>query len=169
MYSITSVSLITKAAFAVSAVAVVGTLAVATGVGAAQVKPVGDNVPATKDACKKGGFEHFGFKNQGQCVSFAVHANKENGYGDVGYGDDRGDKTEKHDGKDNENDQAKHQDKDHASNGQNASGQTEAKVQNTNTQNISSGAATGDHAISGNVSVSNVFSTVVNFFAKLTS
>ncbi len=32
--------------------------------------PVGPADPAGKDACKKGGWEAFGFKNQGQCVRF---------------------------------------------------------------------------------------------------
>ena len=25
--------------------------------------------PTSKDQCKKGGYKHFGFKNQGQCIS----------------------------------------------------------------------------------------------------
>jgi len=82
----------TKAAVAVSALAVVGTLGAASGVGAAQAKPVGDKAPASKEDCKKDGFRQFGFKNQGQCVSFAVHADKDNGYGhdkDHGYGNDK--------------------------------------------------------------------------------
>ena len=31
---------------------------------------VGSNDPQTKDDCKKGGWEQYGFKNQGQCVRF---------------------------------------------------------------------------------------------------
>ncbi len=33
------------------------------------ISPVVENKPQTKDDCKKGGFEAYGFKNQGQCVS----------------------------------------------------------------------------------------------------
>jgi hypothetical protein len=29
--------------------------------------------PATKDACKKDGWKQFGFRNQGQCVSYVNH------------------------------------------------------------------------------------------------
>ena len=64
-----------------SAVAVVGTLAVATGVGAAQANPVGDKVPVTKADCKQDGFKEFGFKNQGQCIKYVVKHNHSNGYG----------------------------------------------------------------------------------------
>ena len=31
---------------------------------------VADNDPKTKDDCKKGGWEGYGFRNQGQCVRF---------------------------------------------------------------------------------------------------
>lgn len=44
---------------------------------------------------------------------------------------------------------------------------TEAKVQNNTSQNVQTGDAIGANATSGNVSISNYFSTVVNFFAKL--
>ena len=30
------------------------------------------NLPTSKDQCKKGGYANFGFRNQGQCVSFVV-------------------------------------------------------------------------------------------------
>lgn len=164
MKTLTSTSIITKAAFAVSAVAVVGTLAVATGVGAAQVKPVGDIAPVSKDECKKGGHEDFGFKNQGQCVSYVVHENKANGYG---YGHDRDDDKDhgkKHHDNDRDRDQANGHDSDDAD-----EGRTEANVQNSTTQNVTSGDAIGANATSGNVSVTNYFSTVYNFFAGLAS
>lgn len=47
--------------------------------------------------------------------------------------------------------------------------ENEAKVQNSTSQNVSTGDAIGANATSGNVSISNYFSTVVNFFAKFTS
>ena len=47
--------------------------------------------------------------------------------------------------------------------------QTKVKVENTNTVNATSGSATGTNAKSGNVSVTNYFSTVYNFFAGLAS
>ena len=34
---------------------------------------VGGGGPATKDACKKDGWKQFGFRNQGQCVSYVNH------------------------------------------------------------------------------------------------
>ena len=153
MKTLTSTSIITKAAFAVSAVAVVGTLAVATGVGAAQVKPVGDIAPVSKDDCKKGGHEDFGFKNQGQCVSYVVHENKANGYG---YGHDR-------------DDHKNHGDKDRSDKDQKSGAQTGYNVETSNTQNVTSGNVIGANATSGNVSVTNYFSTVYNFFTGLAS
>jgi hypothetical protein len=37
------------------------------------VVPVGGGGPTTKDACKKDGWKQFGFRNQGQCVSYVNH------------------------------------------------------------------------------------------------
>ena len=35
--------------------------------------------PTTKEQCKKGGYEEFGFKNQGQCVAFIERGPKNKG------------------------------------------------------------------------------------------
>jgi hypothetical protein len=67
-------AIMTKAVFGIGTVAVVGTLAASTGVIARQDPPNPNNVPTTKDQCKKGGFAQYGFKNQGQCVSFVEHS-----------------------------------------------------------------------------------------------
>jgi CSLREA domain-containing protein len=37
-------------------------------------EPPPDEVPEDKQACKKGGYEEFGFKNQGQCIKAVNHA-----------------------------------------------------------------------------------------------
>ena len=36
-------------------------------------------VPTSKDQCKNGGFENFGFRNQGQCVSFVASGGRSGG------------------------------------------------------------------------------------------
>ena len=37
--------------------------------------------PTTKDHCKNDGWKHFGFKNQGQCVSWVARSQQGGGYG----------------------------------------------------------------------------------------
>ena len=37
------------------------------------------NMPTSKDQCKKGGYENFGFRNQGQCVSFVASDGRSGG------------------------------------------------------------------------------------------
>ncbi|SRR6266550_3124932 len=75
-------SITTKAtrAFAATTVAVAAGLLVAAA-------PVGaTGVPTTKEQCMNGGWQQFGFKNQGQCVSFVVSHQHGHGYGYGGNG-----------------------------------------------------------------------------------
>lgn len=63
---------------ALAAVALVG-LAPA-GVALATDGPDG-TMPTSKEQCKKGGWKDFGFKNQGECVSWVTHHDNGGGYG----------------------------------------------------------------------------------------
>jgi hypothetical protein len=55
-----------------STVAIVGTAGFAA---AAQFHPASNpTVPTSKEACKNGGWQALGFKNQGQCVSTYEHS-----------------------------------------------------------------------------------------------
>jgi len=66
-------AIINKAVFGVATVAVVGGLAGSAAVVAKQDPPNPNNVPTSKDQCKNGVYAQFGFRNQGQCVSFFEH------------------------------------------------------------------------------------------------
>ncbi len=73
-----------------SVAAIVGTAGFAA---AQQFTPASNpTIPSSKEACKNGGWQALGFKNQGQCIAAFNHSHGH------GYGHDDGDDNEDHDG-----------------------------------------------------------------------